>query len=146
MFYFDFHLISRGTQHFTGTVSNEATSEMGYPVWPTGRTCDPISSFLKWQGLSQEPHSPHCRAAAICAFGDYLFIYLALYLELHSNTSVQHSELGMDGIWKPLGRAVFYFRTFYMVIPMDTSPRAPLDHYFFLVLHEWDSVPDGSLC
>ena len=29
----------RGTQHFTGTVSNEATSEMGYPTWPAGRTC-----------------------------------------------------------------------------------------------------------
>ena len=30
----------RGTQHFTGTVSNEATSEMGYPAWPAGRTCN----------------------------------------------------------------------------------------------------------
>ena len=29
----------RGTQHFTGTVSNEATSEMGYPAWPAGRSC-----------------------------------------------------------------------------------------------------------
>ena len=29
----------RGTQHFTGTVSNEATSEMGFPAWPAGRTC-----------------------------------------------------------------------------------------------------------
>ena len=26
-------------QHFTGTVSNEATSEMGYPAGPAGRTC-----------------------------------------------------------------------------------------------------------
>ena len=33
-------LICRGTQHFTGTVSNEATSEMGYPAWPAGRTCN----------------------------------------------------------------------------------------------------------
>ena len=31
--------MSRGTQHFTGTVSTEATSEMGYPAWPAGRTC-----------------------------------------------------------------------------------------------------------
>ena len=31
--------LSRGTQHFTGTVSNEATSEVGYPAWPAGRTC-----------------------------------------------------------------------------------------------------------
>ena len=31
--------MGRGTQHFTGTVSNEATSEMGYPAWPAGRTC-----------------------------------------------------------------------------------------------------------
>ena len=30
---------SRGTQHFTGNASNEATSEMGYPAWPAGRTC-----------------------------------------------------------------------------------------------------------
>ena len=30
---------SRGTHHVTGTVSNEATSEMGYPAWPAGRTC-----------------------------------------------------------------------------------------------------------
>ena len=37
-----FHF-SRETQHFTGTVSNEATSEMGYPVWPTGRTCSVFS-------------------------------------------------------------------------------------------------------
>ena len=37
---------SRGTQHFTGTVSNEATSEMGYPVWPTGRTCSRHSNRL----------------------------------------------------------------------------------------------------
>ena len=29
----------RGTQHITGTVSNEATSDMGYPAWPAGRTC-----------------------------------------------------------------------------------------------------------
>ena len=28
--------------HFTGTVSNEATSEMGYPAWPAGRTCKPF--------------------------------------------------------------------------------------------------------
>ena len=25
--------VCRGTQDFTGTVSNEATSEMGYPAW-----------------------------------------------------------------------------------------------------------------
>ena len=24
--------------------------EMGYPVWPTGRTCDSISGLLKWRG------------------------------------------------------------------------------------------------
>ena len=29
-----------GTQPFTGTVSDEATSEMGYPAWPAGRTCN----------------------------------------------------------------------------------------------------------
>ena len=40
----------RGTQHFTGTVSNEATNGMGYPVWPTGRTC-----FRDSNRLSSEP-------------------------------------------------------------------------------------------
>ena len=38
----------RGTQHFTGTVSNEATSEMGYPAWPAERTCT-IFQFRQWQ-------------------------------------------------------------------------------------------------
>ena len=38
----------RGTQHFTGTVSNEATSEMGYPAWPAGRTCT-IFQFRQWR-------------------------------------------------------------------------------------------------
>ena len=52
------------------------------------------------------------------------------YLDRNLSTSVQHSELGMDEPWKPLGRAVFYFRTFYMVIPVDTSSRTPLGHYF----------------
>ena len=28
-----------GGQRFTGTVSNEATSEMGFPAWPAGCTC-----------------------------------------------------------------------------------------------------------
>ena len=37
-----FSLICRGTQHFTGT----ATSEMGYPAWPAGRTC--IFSLQFW--------------------------------------------------------------------------------------------------
>ena len=37
---FVFSFCCRGTQHFTGTVSNEATSEMRYPAWPAGRTCD----------------------------------------------------------------------------------------------------------
>ena len=46
------------------------------------------------------------------------------------STSVQHSELGMAAFWKHLRRAVFYFRTFYMVIPMDTSSRTLLGHYF----------------
>ena len=42
--------VSRGTQHFTGTVSNEATSGMGYPAWPAGRTC-----FRHSNRLSLEP-------------------------------------------------------------------------------------------
>ena len=38
-------LVCRGTQHFTGTVSNEAASEMGYPAWPAGCTCNVIISI-----------------------------------------------------------------------------------------------------
>ena len=68
LFRLNFKFCSRWTQHFTGTVSNEATSEMGYPVWLTGRTCD-----------------------------GYIF---------------------------------------------EDAFRSQ----FSLVLHEWDSVPDGSLC
>ena len=30
---------SRGTQHITGSVSNEATSDMGYWIWSIQRTC-----------------------------------------------------------------------------------------------------------
>ena len=50
---FSSHLC-RGTQHFTGTVSNEATSEMGYPAWPAGRTC---IRFCSRDGMwiTQEP-------------------------------------------------------------------------------------------
>ena len=39
--------MGRGTQHFTGTVSNEATSEMGYPAWPAGRTCSFFHKLLR---------------------------------------------------------------------------------------------------
>ena len=47
----------RGTQHFTGTVSKEATSEMGYQAWPAGRTCNSIISIIRrcGTGLSREP-------------------------------------------------------------------------------------------
>ena len=31
--------MSRGTQHVIGTVSNEATNDMGYQSWPLWRTC-----------------------------------------------------------------------------------------------------------
>ena len=41
----------RGTQHFTGAVSNEATSEMGYPAWPAGRTCIVEDSLGSRSGL-----------------------------------------------------------------------------------------------
>ena len=48
-------LTCKGTQHFTGTVSNEATGEMGYPVWPTGRTCSDLI-LRHGEGPSQEPY------------------------------------------------------------------------------------------
>ena len=55
----------RGTQHFTGTVSNEATSEMGYPAWPAGRTANFVFS-VNGNRLSQEPEwSSSCTDSAI---------------------------------------------------------------------------------
>ena len=47
-FFLFLNYVCRGTQHFTGTVSNEATSEMGYPAWPAGRTCT-IFQFRQWR-------------------------------------------------------------------------------------------------
>ena len=49
----------RGTQHFTGTESNEATSEMGYPAWPAGRTC---VSFISssWEVANPRTTLPIC--------------------------------------------------------------------------------------
>ena len=45
------------TLHFTGTVFNEATNEMGYPAWPAGRTCATITVLLPmWQGAT--PRTP----------------------------------------------------------------------------------------
>ena len=48
----------RGAQHFTGTVSDEATSEMGYPAWPAGRTCISMSENLHADFLQFFPHLP----------------------------------------------------------------------------------------
>ena len=81
--------------------------------------------FFIMAGLSREPYQPilyGCRNLMVISF--------PVILDRILSPSVQHSELGMAALWKPLGRAVFYFRTFYMVIPMDTSSRTPLDHYF----------------
>ena len=74
----------RGTQHFTGTVSHEATSEMGYPAWPTGRTCNPLCTnfdvnlfFVNGNRLSQEPDRRSFAHAAIW-FTYYLMLELLM--------------------------------------------------------------------
>ena len=66
LFLLNFKCRSRGTQHFTGTESNEATSEIGFPVWPTGRTCNSIFGSLMRHGA--KPRTPHTDIAAICFF------------------------------------------------------------------------------
>ena len=75
----------RGTQHFTGTVSNEATSEMGYPAWPAGRTCQ---FFPEWE--EAQPKNLHvglemlllhcCRNLEMPSFSDF---------ELHQNLAAR---------------------------------------------------------
>ena len=63
--FFHMHEFSnRGTQHFNGTVSNEATSEMGYPAWPAGRTCQ---FFQKWEEAQPKNlHVVHLKCSICC--------------------------------------------------------------------------------
>ena len=56
-----------------------------------------------------------------------------------------HSELGIAEPWKRLGRAVFYLRTFLHGYSDRYIFEDSFRSQFSLVLHEWDSVPDGSL-
>ena len=83
-----------------------------------------IPTYLHFWNSNRLSWVPACRFFGCVYFrSDYLDRYLS--------TSVQHSELGMAALWKPLGRAVFFFRTFYTVIPMNTSSRILfLGHYF----------------
>ena len=74
------------THHFTGTVSNEATSDMGYPP---GRTCDPISVFLQmWRRLSQELRGG---VSTVVAIWDHLRSSQYFYLDFELSTSAQPS-------------------------------------------------------
>ena len=58
----------RGTQHFTGTVSNEATSEMGYPAWPAGRTCE-FSFLSAWhEAKPRTSLGRQVRPSSLCRF------------------------------------------------------------------------------
>ena len=58
----------RGTQHFTGTVSNEATSEMGYPAWPAGRTCE-FSFLSAWhEAKPRTSLGRQVRSSSLCRF------------------------------------------------------------------------------
>ena len=73
---FCFGFYSRGTQHFTGTVSNEATSEMGYPAWPAGRTCN--FPFPNGMRLSLEPPDMTCTLRRHLVGSSFVFLFLAL--------------------------------------------------------------------
>ena len=74
------------THHFTGTVSNEATSDMGYPP---GRTCDPISVFLQmWRRLSQELRGG---VSTVVAIWDHLRSSQYFYMDFELGTSAQPS-------------------------------------------------------
>ena len=85
-----FHHVSRGTQHFTGTVSNEATSGMGYPVWPTGRTCFRYSNRLSWE--------PACRGLCLL-----LLFYL---LSNRNNRSTFSTGPSLDSFFRT-NRSIF---------------------------------------
>ena len=63
-----FSFCCRGTQHFTGTVSNEATSEMGYPAWPAGRTCE-FSFLSAWhEAKPRTSLGRQVRPSSLCRF------------------------------------------------------------------------------
>ena len=72
---FCFGFYSGGTQHFTGTVSNEATSEMGYPAWPAGRTCN--FPFPNGMRLSLEPPDMTCTLRRHLVGSSFVFLFLA---------------------------------------------------------------------
>ena len=138
-FFWISNVAAGGTQHVTGTVSNEATSEMGYPVWPTGCTCDSIFGSLMWHGA--KPRTPHTDIVAIY-FSIHCFIWNSVWA-LQSN---QHSELRawmtLGYLWSGLRNcelrytSLLYSRDYFMVDSLHSLS--------YLILHAWDSVLDGS--
>ena len=68
-------ILQQGTQHFTGTVSNEATSEVGYPAWPAGRTCN--FPFPNGMRLSLEPPDMTCTLRRHLVGSSFVFLFLA---------------------------------------------------------------------
>ena len=113
----------------------------GWVVWSTTCTCIFTSYGM---GLSREP-----LPAILYGCRNLMVNFLPGYLDRYLGTSVQHSELRA---WITIGN-LWYGLWLHFVV--DVFLHAYSDEYIFedpfrsqfsLVLHEWDSVPDGSLC
>ena len=129
----EFYSICRGTQHFTGTVSNEATSEMGYPAWPAGRTCIfSLQFWLTWHAAKPRTAQLYFHFTVV-AIWNYCWSFT-----IGSVASEPSSEQGRRKhtwnnlfTWSPTTSSptVIYWLTF-----AETSPMILLlVHLFFLV-------------
>ena len=98
-------LYCRGTQHFTGTVSNETTSEMGYPAWPAGRTCNPIFSIpRRWHVHGAKPRTPTWRFCSSFARVPQSGIYSSgLFHPGYGDGSFSSVDVGLIGATQDFG-------------------------------------------
>ena len=106
----------RGTQHITGTVSNEATSDMGYWIWSIQRTCQMnfMEVMLKLCSFVPLFGSPFCPWKAVVSnlHGPIIIMNLAqnVLLVLSKCVCVCHSRLtpGLfstnSSLWCNMGR------------------------------------------
>ena len=139
----------RGRQHFTGTVSNEATSEMGYPAWPAGRTCNPIISFsLTWHGAKPRTPIPDVSVHALHVCRNLVFIHL----EISTFAAILRFLLApvhilIWGLFEQVSDRGPVCRNSFLLITYVTYTFEEI-YLGSIILFNctlWDSVPDGSL-
>ena len=136
----------RGRQHFTGTVSNEATSEMGYPAWPAGRTCNPIISFsLTWHGAKPRTPIPDVSVHALHVCRNLVFIHL----EISTFAAILIFLLApvhilIWGLFEQVSDRGPVCRNSFLLITYAFE-EIYLGSIILFNCTLWDSVPDGSL-